>query len=216
MSRAAWRTVTGNMRPALSITSARISAARRAPSAVADIASRRSSGRSRRLQVEAERQRQVGVERALVHLVQQHRGDAVQAGIGLQAANQQALGDDLDPRVGGDGGVEPGAVADGLADRFAEQRGHARGGGAGGEAARLQHQDVPSSRQGASSSASGTRVVLPAPGGATSTALRPAARWAARAGSASVTGRSGSGGRMPIHLPQPGAGCHNCFLFEHP
>ena len=46
MSRAACWMVTGNMRPALSTTSARISAARRAPSAVADIASRRSSGRS--------------------------------------------------------------------------------------------------------------------------------------------------------------------------
>ena len=34
------------------------------------------------LQVAAQRQRQVGVERAFVHLVQQHGGDAVEAGIG--------------------------------------------------------------------------------------------------------------------------------------
>ena len=46
----------------------------------------------------------------------------------------------------------------------------------------------PSPRQGASSRASGTRVVLPAPGGATSTALRPASSAACSAGSVSVPG----------------------------
>ena len=40
--------------------------------------------------------------------------------------------------------------------------------------------------------ASGTSVVLPAPGGATSTALRPSARDFSSAGMASVTGSSGS------------------------
>ena len=46
MSRRLCSTATGNMRPALSITGAPISADSRAPSAVADMASRRSSGRS--------------------------------------------------------------------------------------------------------------------------------------------------------------------------
>ena len=107
------------MRPALSMTVASIRPARRAPSAVADIASSRRSGRSMALQVEAKRQREIGFQRAFVDFVEDDRGDAVQAGIGLQAADQQALGDDLDAGGGGDGGVEPGAVADGAADRLA-------------------------------------------------------------------------------------------------
>ena len=74
--------------------------------------------------------------------VQDDRGNAVQAGVGLQAADQQALGHHLDPGVGRDRGVQPGAEPDGAAERFAQQRGHARGGGTGGEPARLQHQDL--------------------------------------------------------------------------
>src|ERR1019366_10774332 len=66
----------------------------------------------------------------------------VKAGIGLQAANEEALGDDLDPRRGGDDSVEPGAVADGLAGDLAQEVSHARGSGAGGETARFQHEDL--------------------------------------------------------------------------
>ena len=51
---------------------------------------------------------------------------------------------------------------------------------------------APPPRQDASSRLSGTRVVLPAPGGATRTALRPSARDLSSAGTASVTGSSGS------------------------
>jgi hypothetical protein len=86
-------------------------------------------------------------------------------------AGEDALGHDLDA----------GARAD-LASRSARDSRpcrrrvspsvarHALGGGARGEPARLQHEDAPALRPGSSSSASGTRVVLPAPGGATSTA----------------------------------------------
>ena len=89
--------------------------------------------------------------------------------------------------------VQPGAEADGAADRFAAAArpcARRRRGWRGGAAP--APGSCPSSRQGASSRASGTSVVLPAPGGATSTALRPAASCSASAGSASVTGRSGS------------------------
>ena len=48
------------------------------------------------LQIAAQRQRQVGFHRTLVHLVQDHGGDAVEHRIGLQPTDQQALGDDLD------------------------------------------------------------------------------------------------------------------------
>ena len=107
MSRAAWRTSTGNMRPALSITSASSRPARRAPSAVADMAISRSSGRSTRWQVTAQRECQVGFQRTLMHLVEDHRGDALQPLIGKQATDQQALGDDLDTGCRRDGGVQP-------------------------------------------------------------------------------------------------------------
>ncbi len=49
---------------------------------------------------------------------------------------------------------------------------------------------LPACTQGSSIRASGTTVVLPAPGGATSTAHAPAASAAFRAGSASWIGRS--------------------------
>ena len=53
--------------------------------------------------------------------------------------------------------------------------------------------------QGSSRSASGARVVLPAPGGATSTALACAASAARRAGSASSIGRGGT----PLNCSRP-------------
>ena len=52
------------------------------------------------------------------------------------------------------------------------------------------------SSQGLPSRKSGTRVLLPAPGGASSSTLRRSAKAFARAGSASLIGRSGSGGDL--------------------
>ena len=52
------------------------------------------------------------------------------------------------------------------------RRGHARGGRPRGQAPRLQHDQLAAAAQGSSSSARGVTVVLPAPGGATSTAPR--------------------------------------------
>src|SRR5690606_12540205 len=51
---------------------------------------------------------------------------------------------------------------------------------------------VPPSRQPASSRLSGTSVVLPAPGGATSTALLPRSSAVRRSARTTVTGSSGS------------------------
>ena len=76
-----------------------------------------------------------------MHLVQQHGGDANQAGVGQQTAHQQSLGDDLDAGGGGYRRVEARAVANGLADLFTKQGRHPCCGGAGGKAARLQDQD---------------------------------------------------------------------------
>jgi len=68
--------------------------------------------------VQAQRESQIGFKRTLMDFVQDHRRDAIQAGVGLQAANQQALGDDFDPRGGRGGAVDPGAETDCASDRF--------------------------------------------------------------------------------------------------
>jgi hypothetical protein len=95
------------------------------------------------LQVQAEGQRQIGVQPALMHLVQDHRRHAIQARIGLQAAHQQALGDHLDPGRLRNGGIQPCAVTNRLAGLLAQQGRHPRRGGARGQAARFQHHDPP-------------------------------------------------------------------------
>ena len=48
------------------------------------------------LAVERERKPQIGIERALVELVEQHRADAGKLGIIKDHAGKDALGDDLD------------------------------------------------------------------------------------------------------------------------
>ena len=94
------------------------------------------------LQLQAERQRQIRFERALMHLVENDRGDAREARVRLQPAHQQPLGDHLDAGGVRHGAVQPGAKADGGADRFPDQRRHPRGRGTGRQPAWLQHQDA--------------------------------------------------------------------------
>ncbi len=142
MSRGRCSTVTGNMRPALSMIVGIHQAGQAGAVGGGGHRQQPQIGPQHALQVEAKSEAEVGFERAFVDLVQNDRGNAIQAGIGLQAAEQQALGDDLDPGLGRAGAVEAGAVADGAAHRLAEQEGHTGGGGAGSEAARFQHQDA--------------------------------------------------------------------------
>ena len=193
MSRAAWLISTGNMRPA-ALDRLRVQQSGKA----ADLGGGRHGDQPQlraqhTLQVAAQRQRQVGFHRTLVHLVQDHGGDAVERRIGLQPTDQQALGDDLDAGRRRDGGIEPGAVADRAADGLAAAAppcGWRRRGWRAGAAP--ASGCVPSPRHGASSSASGTSVVLPAPGGADSTTLRPAASAASSDGMAWLMGSSGN------------------------
>ena len=144
--------------------------ATRAPSSVADITRMRKSSRRPCLRVARQREPEIGIERALMKFVEQHRGDAVQFGIVEDLPRENAFGDDLDARRARDLRAETHAIADGLADVLAQRLRHAFGAGARRDPARLQHDDLLACAQGSSSSASGTRVVLPAPGGATSTA----------------------------------------------
>ena len=99
------------------------------------------------LRIERKREAKIGVERALVELVEQHRRNAFERGIVEDHAREHAFRDDLDPRARGDEALQAHAKADGLADLLAQSRGHTRGGGARGEAARLQHDDLARFRE---------------------------------------------------------------------
>ena len=48
-----------------------------------------------------------------MELVEQHRGNAGQGGVPLEAADEHTLRYDFDARAGGDGGLESDSVADG-------------------------------------------------------------------------------------------------------
>ncbi|MFO1061193.1 MAG: hypothetical protein U1E53_30030 [Dongiaceae bacterium] len=100
-------------------------------------------GAQRGARLEAERQAEIALQRALMHLVEDHRRDPGEAGILLQQPGQDALGQHLDAGARADAAVEPDAVADRLAHRLAAQRRHPPGGGARRQPPRLQHQDAP-------------------------------------------------------------------------
>ena len=139
--RSSQRVSTGQARPsAVRIGASSISAATGAASSVADITRRRRSGRSAAAALEREREAEVGLQRALVELVEDHAADAGEVGVGLEHPGQDALGHHLDAaarhRLAAD------AVADAAPDRLAEAFGQPLGGGAGGDAARLEHQDA--------------------------------------------------------------------------
>ena len=107
---------------------------------VADMTMSRSSGR-RAARTSAVSEREVGVERSFVKLVEDDGGDPLQPGVGLQASREDTLGDHLDARRGGDFGIETNAVSDRLTDGFAEDGGHAVRRRARGESAGFQKED---------------------------------------------------------------------------
>ena len=136
-----------------------------------------------------------------MELVEHHRCDAVEHGIVEDQPGEDALGDDLDPGAARDFGAEPHPQAHSVADALAERLRHALGGGTRGEPARLQHQDAALVRfcaQSSRASTSGTRVVLPAPGGATSTAALLPRSAAVRSGSAASIGSGEASINHPV------------------
>ena len=94
------------------------------------------------LAVERQGKPQVGIERALVELVEQHRADTGKLGVIEDHAGEDALGDDLDARSGPRFRDHARAQSDPLADSLRQGVGHALGSGPRGDAARLQHQDL--------------------------------------------------------------------------
>ena len=101
-----------------------------------------------RLRVARQRQPEIGIERALVKFVEQHRGDAGQFRIVEDQAGENALGDDLDAGRARHLRAEPHAVADGLADPLAKRLRHPLGAGARRDPPRLQHDDLLAARPG--------------------------------------------------------------------
>ena len=100
-----------------------------------------------RLRFQAQRQAEIGVEAALVKLVEDHHRDAFERGVALQPAREDSFRHDLDARALAGARFQPRAKADGLTDRFAEHLRHARRDGARGETARLEHHDLAGARR---------------------------------------------------------------------
>jgi len=94
----------------------------------------------RGLGIERQRQSEITVEAAFVDLVEQHRRDPGELGIGLDHLDENALGDRQQPRLARLAAVEPCRIADRLADRLAGQFGDPLGGGAHRKAAWAEQQ----------------------------------------------------------------------------
>ena len=88
------------------------------------------------------RERQVGVDGALVKLVEHHAADAGELGIAEELAREDALGDDAQARARGDAVLEAHLVADLVPDAPVLFFRDPFGGGAGGDAAGLEHDKV--------------------------------------------------------------------------
>ena len=98
--------------------------------------------------VEGEREAEVCAQRAFVEFVEQHRGDAVQAGIVEDRANEHALGDHLDARAAGAAALETRLEPDGAAQRLAQRRRHPLRRRACRQPARLDDDEAPGLRPG--------------------------------------------------------------------
>ena len=133
-----------------------------------------------RLHVERQCQAEIRIETALVELVEKHGGNVFQVRIVEDHPGEDAFGDDEDARLRRDLVFEPHAIADRcatsspsrLAMRLAAARAARRRGSSRMMVRPLHH--------GAPRRCSGTSVVLPAPGGATSTAALPLQRFVER------------------------------------
>ena len=94
------------------------------------------------LDVTAEGEREVGVEAALMELVEEDHRGVGEHRVGEYAPREEPLGEDKDAGAGRLATFEADMVADGLADVLAEQVGHAPCGGAGGHAAGFQEENL--------------------------------------------------------------------------
>ena len=99
-------------------------------------------GVERRTRIEAQCESRVGLQAALVELVEQHGRHALERWVRLQHAREHALGDHLDAGVRTDPCVEPHAMADRRAHPLPQRLGHALRHRTRSQPARLEHQDL--------------------------------------------------------------------------
>ena len=98
-------------------------------------------GPERPLHLQREREAEIAVDAAFVHLVEQHGGDARQFGVGDDAVAEYPLGQDQDARRGGLFAVHARRIADKAAHLFAHQLRNPLGRHTGRQTARGQEKD---------------------------------------------------------------------------
>ena len=142
-----------------------------------------------------QRQPDVGVDAPLVELVQDDRRHVTEQRVVVEVGRQHALGDQAHARLGPEAAVEADVPADLAAGRPALLLGDAPRDAARRQPTGLQHDDGTTVGDGR-----GTRVVLPAPGAATTTtaraverAARMAGRWLSMGRAVTVVGLPGGG-----------------------
>ncbi len=160
------------------------------------------------LRVEGERQAEIGIEAALVELVEEHGGDAGQRWVVEDHAGEDSLGDHLDTGAGRDLGAEADPQADLAAEFLAERPRHAIGDRACRDAPRLENEDLPRpapvTRPSAPAAHGWTcqrRAALPAP-----PAAMPRGRPSGPAGPRRWGARKGTRGAFTVPSPRPQAG----------
>jgi hypothetical protein len=108
------------------------------------------------------------VDAPLVELVDHHDLELGEQRVALQARREDSLRRDQEPRPAAELPVEADLPSDFFAEGPTPLGGDAAREAPGGDAPRLEDDGLP-----AAASAGGTRVVFPAPGGATITRARP-------------------------------------------
>ena len=94
------------------------------------------------LDIQCQGQAKVGLQAALVELVEDQQRHPFQQRIVLDAAGQDPFGHDLDPGCRGDPAVKSDAVSDGLPQLLPQASSHPAGSRDRRQAARLQHDDL--------------------------------------------------------------------------
>ena len=92
-------------------------------------------------------QGEVRLAAALVEFIEDHAGHPLQAGVGLQLPQEEAVGQDLDPSGRRHAAFQANPIADPFADLLPQAAGQALGRGFGGQATRLEHQDAAALRR---------------------------------------------------------------------
>ena len=82
-----------------------------------------------------------------MEFIEDHAGHPLQAGVGLQLPQEEAVGQDLDPSDGRHAAFQANPIADTVADLLPQAAGQALGRGFGGQATRLEHQDAAALRR---------------------------------------------------------------------